>query len=277
VLWGTQPGLYTDHADIVANQFELPYMDGIPIYVALRAQAAGIYGPLSSEAEAQTLPVLLASDTFDGADLAQAWTSGCGDVNAWSVAQGRLVSNGQARRCALHATSSAADQSLRTELRHGGWSDPPNEARIGLVGRYQNDQTYVFGGIRIKNENGNWRSRAVIEVHHPSLPSGFLEVGTSPTLETLNAEPWFPGSLLTGEGTGAHLELELSGRTLRLFINQGADRRMIAAGIDSFKLPQGGGTMVQEPLELELELSAAGRGGLLTEHITATFDQFSAR
>jgi hypothetical protein len=278
VLWGVQPGLYTSRAERAGTSFGIDYLDGIPVYFAVSALGPNGYGAPSAEVSGQTLPELLASDDFEATGLGEQWISGCGDASSWGHAQGRLVAadSGATRHCALSSASASADQKVSASLSHAGWPTPLGNAQFGLIGRYQDPQTYVVGALRPTMVNGAPFRRAVIEVHHPSLPNGLLEVGTSPVLSLMEAEGWFPSALTNGQGDPATLELELSGRTLRLFVGRGGQRRMLAAGLDSFVQPETG-PMVQAPLELETQLTAAGQAGVMSEAIAVAFDDFSVR
>jgi hypothetical protein len=278
VMWGVQPGVYTSRAETAGTRFGLDYLDGIPVYFAVSTAGPSGFGQPSAEVSGETLPALLVSDDFEAAGLGAPWASACDDPSVWGHAQGRLVAAdaGGTRHCALHAASAAADQKVRANLSHDGWPSPLGNAQFGLIGRYQDAQTYVVGALRPTTINGAPFRRAVIEVHHPSLPNGVLEVGSSPVLSLMEAEGWFPSALTSGQGEPATLELELSGRTLRLFVGHGGQRRMLAAGLDSFVQPESG-PMVQAPLELETQLTGAGRAGVMSEAIAVTFDDFSVR
>ncbi|MBM66521.1 MAG: hypothetical protein CMH55_09835, partial [Myxococcales bacterium] len=277
VLWGTRPGRYTNRIEVDENSLNFPYMDGIPVYFAVRSHGVSGSSRPSPEVQGQALPILRAADAFTTAQLNAAWQGGCANDQPWNVVAGQLEGGGEGQRCMLHSGTSVSDQIIQAEVTNGGWADPPNEARFGLIGRYQNSQTFIFGGVRNSQEQGVWRKRAVIEVYHPSLPSGALLVGTSEELGTLAAEDWFPQSLFTGEGPAPELQLEINGRTLRLFVQHDGHRRLLVAGIDSFKMAENGNEISQEPHEVDLERSATGRAGLMTDGIAATFDLFTVR
>ena len=277
VLWGTQPGRYTNRIEVAQNSLNFPYMDGIPVYFAVRSHTSSGTSRPSPEAQGQALPILKAHDAFTAETLNAVWQEGCANDQPWNLVAGQLQGGGDGHRCMLYSGTSVSDQTIQATISHGGWTDPPHEARFGLIGRYQNSQTFIFGGIRNSQEQGVWRKRAVIEIYHPSLPSGFLPIGTSNTLGSLAAENWFPQSLLTGEGLPPQLELEISGRTLRLFVHHNSHRRLLAAGIDSFKEIENGAGIAQEPNEIDLERSAAGQAGLFTQSMAAAFDHFQVR
>jgi hypothetical protein len=284
VLWGTSPGAYTSSAEVDTNSFNLDYLHGIPVYFAVATGREGVFGPPSAEQSTQTEPLLLASDDFAAVPLAPQWHNGCTNARPWGVIGGRLgvTANANGRYCTVRSDSGATDQWVSVNFQHSGWPSPPAFAQFGLIGRYQNAQTFVLGALRLaQNTNGGWNYKAVIEVHHPSLPNGFLAVGRSPRFRDMNAtifqvDPQ-SGALLNGQQSPAHLELELNGRTLRLFMGAGANRRMIAAGLDAFSVPQGGGAITQAPLELDLERTGPGSAGVLTHGMNATFDDFSVR
>jgi hypothetical protein len=130
-------------------------------------------------------------------------------------------------------------------MRLSEWSAGEDNQRIGLIGRYQDEDTYVAAFI----DHGVEAAR--IMVLNPNLPSGFDVVARTDDLD-----------MQALEGEWITLELELDGQTLRLWMGEGTERRLVAAALDDFS----GETR-----------TGPGTAGVYTRRQAMEFDDFEVR
>ena len=249
-----------------------------------------------------TRPHIIAADDFSGQALDGAWGVGCGDPAPWTPANGTLTApqNGTGRSCLLHGDSARADQWVRATFRVEAWQEPAPLAQLGLIGRHHTvagGERFVLGALRAEpNANGVTKYLAVIEVYDPRLPDGHVRVGQSAYFDRLcdadERDDGFvearcsaairvdeAGALRNGRGELAQLELELNGRTLRLSIGVGGERRILAAGLDAFAMVDGVYVYDHEELSEDpnTQLTGPGRAGLVVQGQPAIFDDFEVR
>ncbi len=183
----------------------------------------------------------------DGTSSADTWEAGCGGTTTWS-SDGDILSAAflaAGKHCLLQTESSAHYQRVSARLRFDEWQAGETTQRIGLVGRYQDDSQYVLSLL------DHERSHARIFVFGPSLPNGWDLVARSNDLDLeALAGDWFT------------LELEMDDATLRLWMGEGADRRLIVAALDNLS---------------GAPLTAAGKAGVYARRQAMEFDDFQVR
>ena len=258
VKWGVVPGTYVFSETVTEPGWAIePYPDGIDLFVAVSALNDVGEGPTSPEASAQTLPAYTAEDTFDsvvsdytaddGSQNADAWQGGCGNTTTWS-SNGSVLSaeySSSGKHCLLHEDSSSEDQFIRTRMSISEWTTSESNQRIGLVGRYQDTNNYVAGLL----DYGEGFAR--IFVFSETLGSGFEVIARSEDLD------------LDGlEGQWTTLGLDLDGQTIRMWLGEGEDRRLIAAGLD--QITAGG-------------VSGVSKAGVYARRQAMEFDDFEVR
>ncbi len=258
VSWGVAETTFPFTREVTDPGFTItPYLDGIDLYVVVRALNAAGPGAISEERTAQTLPKYVAEDDFsavatdytadDGTPTADDWEAGCGGTTTWSsdgdtLSAAYLVTG---KHCLLQTGSSANYQRVKARLKLSEWQAGETTQRIGLIGRYQDDTRYVLG--LLDHERGNAR----IFVFDPSLPNGWDLVSRS-----------YDFDLTALEGEWFTLELEMDDQTLRLWMGEGADRRLIIAGLDEFN---------------GVALTGAGKAGVFARRQAMEFDDFQVR
>jgi hypothetical protein len=258
VKWGVVPGTYVFSETVTEPDWTIePYPDGIDLFVAVSALNEVGEGSTSPEASAQTLPAYTAEDTFDavvsdytaddGSQNADAWQGGCGNTTTWS-SNGSVLSaeySSSGKHCLLYEDSSSEDQFIQTRMSISEWTTSESNQRIGLVGRYQDTNNYVAGLL----DYGEGFAR--IFVFSETLGSGFEVIARSEDLD------------LDGlEGQWTTLGLDLDGQTIRMWLGEGEDRRLIAAGLD--QITAGG-------------VSGASKAGVYARRQAMEFDDFEVR
>jgi hypothetical protein len=258
VSWGVTSGTYTFSEEVTDPGFTIsPYQDGIDLYVVVSALNASGESLPSEEKSDQTAPDFLGQDAFDatvadytaddGDPSADDWEAGCGSTASWS-SDGNVLSvsyESSGKHCLLHTASNAVDQRVRVRIRVPEWTAGEDSQRIGLVGRYQDHETHVAALI----DYGLGAAR--IMVLHPELPDGFDVVARTNDLD-----------VQAMEGEWTTLEMEMDGQTLRLWLGEGDERRLVAAGLDDFD---------------GIERTGAGTAGVYARRQAMDFDDFEVR
>ena len=202
--------------------------------------------------------------------LAPAWSSGCAQAVALTLNAGSIeLGEGGGLRCAVHASTAEERQFVSAHI--SASSLPGSSGSVGLIARYQDAERFLFGGIESTAGGG---FRGAIKLFDPSLVGGYTLLGFGPLAEGFSVSQE-SGALLDSEGQTTSLQLQVVGSTLRLFLISGGERRMIAAALDAFEV--GESTTEPTPLSPGLELSQAGRAGIFSAGVSASFSDFSVR
>jgi hypothetical protein len=246
-MWGVQPGVYTFTARIeAATEHTISYREGIDVYMAVASVQSGLTGPTSSETMATALPKYRGTDDFEESSISTDWTMNFDDADSdgWSIIDGGL------RRSALTGPPSTAlwttesgvehDQWIAADLNVETWTDfSSTSPRVGLVGRCVDDDHCVMGYLDPQ------ANKARIIIKHPSIegafevaPFGWDVVGRSEDFDELGAVSTFMVTEDTLDPVlgpiNTRISLDFDGDTIRMWLGEAEDKRLIAAALDRF-------------------------------------------
>jgi len=166
------------------------------------------------------------------------------DSDGWSIIDGGL------RRSALTGPPSTAlwttesgvehDQWIAADLNVETWTDfSSTSPRVGLVGRCVDDDHCVMGYLDPQ------ANKARIIIKHPSIegafevaPFGWDVVGRSEDFDELGAVSTFMVTEDTLDPVlgpiNTRISLDFDGDTIRMWLGEAEDKRLIAAALDRF-------------------------------------------
>jgi hypothetical protein len=273
VVWGVDSGVYTFSEEVESTSFTLSdQLGGITTYLAVSAIDSDLEGPIGPELSAEASRIYQSSESFeDGPDLSTL-SIGCGNDGGWAVEDGglgRSVTTGAGSCVRLGAEDTLyGDQWISTRIQIDAWTDSSLDPRVGLVGRCVDDDHCVIAYIDLAADV----IRIVLK--HPDIAGGWDVIGRSDSLTDLPVFSAFLDDLGAVGSMDTQLGLDLDGQTIRVWLGEGTDRRLVAAAIDNFSCDESTGECVHDEEAVGVPLSSAGPAGVFTRRQPVRFDEF---